>query len=218
MPRFGSGRRHGALDPLDRSSEVLFGIIMTLTFTQTVSVATGGEAGVRAMLLAAFGSNLAWGLVDGVMYAVTSVLDRNRATAILAAIHSGDAARANALLRAALPESLVPLVDDGDLDRLREHLADAPPPPGARLQPGDVRTALLVTTLVFVSTLPLVLPFLLVDDVRVALRLSNAVALVMLFGVGVEFGRHAGLRPVRTGLAMLALGGALVTLTVLLGG
>jgi VIT1/CCC1 family predicted Fe2+/Mn2+ transporter len=146
------------------------------------------------------------------------VLDRSRATAILDAIRSGDAARANGLLRAALPESLVPLVDDGDLDAMRRDLADAPTPPGARLLAGDVRTALVVAALVFVSTLPLVLPFVLVPDVRLALRSSNAVALVMLFGVGVEFGRHAGLRPLRTGLAMLALGVVLVAATVALGG
>jgi VIT1/CCC1 family predicted Fe2+/Mn2+ transporter len=156
--------------------------------------------------------------VDGVMYAVTSVLDRSRATAIRDAIRAGDPARANGLLRAALPESLIPLVDDGDLDAMRLALADAPAPPGVRLLAGDVRTALVVAALVFVSTLPLVLPFVLVPDVRLALRVSNAVALAMLFGVGVEFGRHAGLRPLWTGVAMLALGVGLVAATVALGG
>jgi hypothetical protein len=68
----GSGSRSGAvLDPLDRSSEVLFGLIMALTFTTTFEVATAGRADVRTMLVGALGCSLAWGIVDGVMFVVT---------------------------------------------------------------------------------------------------------------------------------------------------
>lgn len=45
-----SPRIVGVLDPVDRSSEVLFGVIMALTFTTTFEVATAGHADVRTML------------------------------------------------------------------------------------------------------------------------------------------------------------------------
>jgi hypothetical protein len=55
------------LDPVDRSGEVLFGLIVALTFTTTFEVATAGAVDVRTMLIGALGCNLAWGLVDGVL-------------------------------------------------------------------------------------------------------------------------------------------------------
>ncbi len=56
------------LEPYDRISEVLFGLIMVLTFTGSLSIAEGGREAVRTMLLGALGCNLAWGIIDGVLY------------------------------------------------------------------------------------------------------------------------------------------------------
>jgi hypothetical protein len=49
------------LDPMDRISEVLFGLIMALTFTSTLGVVTADNIRLRTMLVAALGCNLAWG-------------------------------------------------------------------------------------------------------------------------------------------------------------
>ena len=56
------------LDPMDRISEVLFGLIMALTFTCTLGVATADNIQVRTMLIGALGGNLAWGIIDGGVY------------------------------------------------------------------------------------------------------------------------------------------------------
>ena len=50
-----------ALEPMDRLSEILFGLIMVLTFTGSLSVAEVGREDVRLMLIGALGCNLAWG-------------------------------------------------------------------------------------------------------------------------------------------------------------
>ena len=71
--------RRRYLDPMDRVSELLFGLIMVLTFTGTLSVADAGRETVREMLVAALGCNLAWGLVDGVMYLMACLAERGRA-------------------------------------------------------------------------------------------------------------------------------------------
>ena len=57
-------QRQQALDPIDRVSEVLFGLIMVLTFTGSLSVAEAGHSEVRTMLVGALGCNLAWGIID----------------------------------------------------------------------------------------------------------------------------------------------------------
>src|SRR5688572_31485508 len=67
------------LEPIERLSEVLFGLIMVLTFTGSLSVATADRAEVRTMLIGALGCNLAWGLVDGVMYMLGVLAERGSA-------------------------------------------------------------------------------------------------------------------------------------------
>src|SRR5262245_28378312 len=56
------------LEPIDRISEVLFGLIMVLTFTGSLSVAEAGHEDIRTMLIGALGCNLAWGVIDGILY------------------------------------------------------------------------------------------------------------------------------------------------------
>jgi VIT1/CCC1 family predicted Fe2+/Mn2+ transporter len=75
-----------------------------------------------------------------------------------------------------------------------------------------------VFLLVFLSTFPIVIPFLVVEDTGVALRTSNAVALAMLFVAGWAVGNYAGRPGWRTGLAMVLLGVVLVGITIALGG
>jgi hypothetical protein len=55
-PRITSTR---VLDPLERFSEIVFGLIMVLSFTCALSVAEAGREGVRAMFIGAIGCNLA---------------------------------------------------------------------------------------------------------------------------------------------------------------
>ena len=74
--------RQHVLDPVERVSEVLFGLIMVLGFTGSMSAATAGRAEVREMLVGAIGCNLAWGIVDAVMYVMATVLSRSRGLAI----------------------------------------------------------------------------------------------------------------------------------------
>ena len=70
----------------------------------------------------------------------------------------------------------------------------------------------------FLSTFPLVIPFLFLRDARLALHLAYAVAIVMLFCCGYVFGVRSGLRPWAAGLSMVAVGSALVGVAVTLGG
>jgi len=75
-----------------------------------------------------------------------------------------------------------------------------------------------VCILVILSTFPVVIPFIFIHDARLALRVSNAVAVVLLFLCGYLFGQHAALRPWTTGLAMVAVGLTLVSIAIALGG
>ncbi len=66
------------LEPIERVSEVLFGLIMVLTFTGSLSVAEAGRDDVRTMLIGALGCNLAWGIIDGILYLMGSLAEKGR--------------------------------------------------------------------------------------------------------------------------------------------
>ena len=64
------------LEPVERLSEILFGLIMALTVTSAVSVATADDMQIRTMLIAALGCNLAWGIIDAGMYLMARLGER----------------------------------------------------------------------------------------------------------------------------------------------
>ncbi len=91
------------LEPSERIAEVLFGLIMVLTFTGSLSVAEAGRAEIRTMLIAALGCNLAWGIIDGVLYLMGALAERGSALQTYRALRSADPADGQQLLASALP-------------------------------------------------------------------------------------------------------------------
>jgi hypothetical protein len=59
MPTGGIKHSYRVLDPMDRISEVLFGLIMVLTITGSLSVATENHPDTRTLRIGAIGCNLA---------------------------------------------------------------------------------------------------------------------------------------------------------------
>ena len=95
MPGNGQFERAPVLDPVERITEVIFGLLMAMTFTGTISVATADQAAERTMMLAALGCNLAWGLADAVMYLLRALVERTRRIKLYLALRNGaDAAAA----------------------------------------------------------------------------------------------------------------------------
>jgi hypothetical protein len=213
-------RPRRVLDPIDRISEVLFGLIMVLTFTGSLSVAEGGRDAVRTMLVGALGCNLAWGIIDALFYLMGCIAERGEGLRTLHAVRGeADAGLGQRLIADALPPPVAAVLTPEELESMRSRLMQLPEPPAAPgLQRADWLGSLGVFLLVFLSTFPVVVPFLIFREAATALRVSNAVAVAMLFLSGFAFGRCVGRHPWLMGLGMLVLGGALVGLTMALGG
>lgn len=199
---------------------MLFGLIMVLTFTCTFSVAGAGRAEVRTLLLGALGCNLAWGVIDGIMYLMGCLAERARRLAFLRAVRNENGAeKAHRLIGEALPKPMASAVGTPQLEEIRQFLRKLPEPPThPRLTRRDWMGAVGVFLLVVLATCPVVLPFLLMRNAMFAQRLSNAIAIALLFVTGYAFGRCTGYHPARMGLAMVVVGGLMVGLTIILGG
>ena len=208
-----------ALDPIDRLSEVLFGLIMVLTFTGSLSVYQAGREDVRAMLVGALGCNLAWGLIDGVFYLMGCLAEKSRELSTFRAVReAAHPERAQRLIADSLPV-VGSLLEPVELEAVRLRLKQLPDRPGpARLDEDDWRGALGVFLLVFLSTFPVTIPFIVMRNPVPALRVSNLVAVVLLFVAGYGFGRLTGRRPALMGAMMVVLGSILVGITIALGG
>lgn len=208
------------LEPYDRISEVLFGLVMVLTFTGALSVADAGRDDVRLMLIGALGCNLAWGIIDGVLYLMGSLAGRGTGlTALRAVRRATNPQSAREVIAGALPPVIASVLEPAEYDAIHKRLSALPEPAKrARLLRDDWLGALGVFLLVFLSTFPVLIPFTLIDSVKPAMRVSNAIAMVMLLATGVAFGQLAGRRPWAMGIAMVVFGGLLVAMTIALGG
>jgi hypothetical protein len=208
------------LEPGLRISEALFGLIMVLTFTGSLSVADAGRDDVRAMLIGALGCNLAWGIIDAVFYLMGCLADRGRAIIALKALRkAADPQQAHRLIADALPPMIASIMKPAELDEIRARLTQMPDPPNrARLSKEDWRGAAGVLLLVFLSTFPVAVPFMLLEDAVLALRISNGIAIVMLFLMGYAFGRLSERNPLMVGIFMVLFGILLVVMTIALGG
>ena len=215
-----SNARKRLLDPIERSSEVLFGLIMVLTFTGSLRISGADHDSVDRMLLAALGCNLAWGIIDAVMYLLAVLSQRGHNLTLLRDVQAAAAERGRQLLSDAISSDLASVLTDAEIEVVRFRMMHIPKRDSrVRLHASDCRAALGVFLLVFLSTFPVVLPFLFLRNARLALRMSNLVAIVMLFLTGWAYGKYAGYRrPWHVGSFMVVIGVCMVGLTIALGG
>jgi len=181
-------KRRRVLDPAERVSEVVFGVLMALSFTGALSVAAAGREEVRTMMLTALGCNLAWGLTDAVMYLVGTAVERSRKVALLRKlVEAKSAEEAHRLIASALPERLAAAAEPAALEVLRQQLIAAPPPRSSLVW-DDCAAALEVFGLVVFATFPVVIPFVFIQESALALRISNVLAVATLFAGGYILG------------------------------
>ena len=212
--------REPVLNPVDRVSELLFGLFMALTFVGAVSVAESGREEIRSMLAAALGCNVAWGLVDAVMYLVRTVTDRGRLLTLVRSVQAApDAASGRRLIGQSLSKTAAGLVSETEIEAIRGRIVAFPSvPQRPTLKGDDLLAALAIFLLVVASTFPVTLPFVIFDDVGTAKAVSRAVALTMLFLGGLALGRYAGYGSWKVGFMMAGLGTAVVAAVMALGG
>ena len=208
------------LEPYERVSEVLFGLIMVLTFTGSLSVADAGRDDVRTMLIGALGCNLAWGIIDGMLYLMGCISEQGSGLRAWRALRkAASPAEARHAIAGALPPMVAAAISPAEYESVRQRLLNAPEPPARpRLGKAEWLGALAVALWVIVTTFPVAVPFIFMHNVTRAMRVSNAIAVVLLFVAGLAFGRVAEYHPWLTGVAMVFLGVALVALTIALGG
>lgn len=211
------------LDPADRLQEVLCGLIMVLEFTLIGGLTVGAEKqGVRILLIGAIGCNIAWGIIDGALYAMGNLTARRERLRFLSNLRNApDEGSAFAILSGKIDPLLEPATSTEDRARICHTLL----PVMSRIQlpeggivKDDIFGMIAVFFLNVISVVPAVIPFLIVSQPHRALRISNALLIATLFAVGFMWGKYIHVnRYVTAGCAVL-IGLALVGVAIALGG
>jgi hypothetical protein len=211
------------LDPGERLGELLFGLIMVLTFTLGAGVELAGDRdAARELLIAALGCNAAWGIIDAGLYLMTRLSERGRTLRLAYAIQTAPSVEAalglvNEALDDRIPSIIRPKIRAALDQEMVERIRRMELPPN-RVTKEDMVSAVAVFWLVFLTALPAVVPFLVIKDVGIALRSSNAILIGLLFCVGWRWAAYTRATPWRTGLLVALLGVALVLVAIALGG
>jgi len=208
------------LNPMDRVAEILFGLIMALSFTCSIGISARGPAEIRQLLIGAIGCNLAWGIVDATMYLIGVLARKSRSKTIFDAVRSpSQAGKAREYISASLPPAVASTIGKEGLEEIRHKLAALPGiSTDIRLKPIDFKEAIAIFFLIFISTFPVVIPFVFIHDTKLALRISNLVALIMMFFCGWSVAKYVGYNKWKMSIGVTLIGIMLVATTIALGG
>ena len=210
-----------SLHQIDRLSEMIFGLIMVLTFTCSISAAESGRQEIRTMLWTAAGCNLAWGIVDAIMFLMSRLMERAEAHESITRIRNAkepDEIRQS--VKDAIPPLLADIISPQEINHLHHTLVQMPElPKHSFLTRRELINAGLVFLLVFLSTFPVIIPFFFIHEKPIiAIRISNAIAITLLFIAGYFLGNKTGHPAWLVGLIFTIIGMALVFMTIALGG
>jgi VIT1/CCC1 family predicted Fe2+/Mn2+ transporter len=219
------------LDPIDRLSETIYSILILLTFTFAFRIFKLGPNPdqvssteyVNDLLLGALGATLAWGLIDGVIYAMRSVFERGEKHRLLKRIQraatddEGIEAIAEELDHVLEPIAGAEKRYELYVDVL-EHLRDSRPQP-VRLTRDDLAGSLGSVLVAVIAVTPSLIPLVLFrDNYSLAIRISNIISFIVLFYTGYRWGKYSGSSPWKTGLLLAITGAAMMLIALPLGG
>ena len=115
------------LDPLERFSEIVFGLIVVLTFTGALSVAHTGQAEVHRMMIGAILCNLAWGIIDAAFYLISCIAEHARNVTLLLRLQKcAEGEHAAQMVAAALPPKIAEVLHIEDFHRIHTGLKQMP--------------------------------------------------------------------------------------------
>lgn len=184
------------LSHVDRASEVAFAVLMVIIINGYVAL-SDLNTGFMYIVTVNLGACLAWGTIDGLIYAISSSMKRNNLRSTLlrlkSSLKSDDILQG---IKGSLDETFLAGFDGKGKEAIAREIAAHIP--NISLQKSRVLTReevmgwlSIIGIYLLVGTL-LALPFLILPDKVLAWLISNAAGVAWLFGYGMQLGRSAG--------------------------
>lgn len=217
--------------PIDALTAAIYSILIVLSFTLAFSVIKRWpgynqpipEDFSIELFYAVLGAAVAWALIDGLMLALLSMLERSEKHRFLQALQAADSdEEAVEVIADEFDFVLEPVAGEEKRQLLYadvlEHLHDSQPQP-VGFQREDFVEALGTALVAMAAAAPSIVPlWLLRDDPLAALRGANIVSFIMLFILGYRWGVYTGANRWKIGLLLPAFGLVLLAIAIPLGG
>jgi len=188
-----------------------------------LSLAQDGFEFKKMMMLVPLGCNAAWGIIDGIMYVLINLRERGNKSKLLSLIKSAkDQNEVLALIKNEFGFVFIDLLNKDTQDNIYQEILKGltntivEKPKG--ISKNDLRLVLKTFLIVFSTGVPLVIPFILLNDVWLAIRISHIIGLVMLFSIGYWWAKLASRHRIRSAIALTILGVIIVGITEVLHG
>jgi len=196
---------------------------MAMTVASSTKLASGeGVLSARIIIFAVLGCNIAWGVVDGIMYVFNNLLERGRLSKFVSYVKSYNPEKTIPIVENEIESSIFSSLDHEEKKRLSAELLKSiskVQPKKAHITRDDVFGAFASFLLVFASGFIVVVPFFfLPNNVYLALKLSNLASIIILFTVGYQWAKYTDRNKIRTGAGMVLIGFVVAAVTILLGG
>lgn len=214
------------LSASDRLSEIMFGLIMAMTIigASRISLVSGDEGVTgRVIIAAAIGCNIAWGIVDALMYVFTALVDRGKHARLVTAIkQSEDEESAVASICNALEDPILAHLDDAERKQvcatLYKKIVSAEPG-NVHVEKDDVAGAIICFLLAFCTAFLVVIPFFSASgSLLLKLWLSRFISWGLLFAIGFAYAHHTGKGKLKTAITMVLIGVLITAVIMVLGG
>lgn len=219
------------LDPIDALLTIFYSILFALLFTLSygvliyrgvISSSFAGGYG-QELFVTILGAVTAWGIIEGVLYAMSEVLARRERYRLLQYVQTSESEEeADTAISNELDFILEPITNDEQRHALhrqiRAHLSQAQPQ-AVGLKREDVIGAVATVLLYVIAVLPSLLPLLILpNDTEMAIHISNLVSFLVIFATGYLWGIHTDANPWKIGLLLSSVCLAMVLVAKLLGG
>jgi len=219
------------LYPIDSLSETFFSILIVLMFTLayrifSISSATSSIEPINSsskILIAILGAVIAWGFIDGVIYAVLSIFEREEQGRFLRDVSTAQSEQERIdTIEEEFEDIFEPITDADQRDLLYHAISKALKPTHDKkigLKKEDVMAGLAHIFVALSAVIPSLIPFVLFNNNPIlAIRVSNLVSFVMLFITGYRWGKYTQVNPLRTGLIIMSVAIVLALFAIPLGG
>lgn len=217
--------RHDYLSEGDRLAEIMCGVIMVLVMIGylRLSLTDGDIEMKKALILIPLGCNAAWGIIDGMMYVLINLIKRGKIYRLSQSAKSKkEQEDAHISIEDDLSSTVVDSLKEEDKEKISseilKHVASTKIEKPEWITKKDLLVVLVTFFLVVSTAIPLLIPFIIFDDLILAIRISFVIGLGMLFFIGYMWGKYASRNKIRSGIAMMIIGSIVVGLTMVLGG
>lgn len=219
------------IDPIDSLTEIFFSVMIVLIFTlayniiasTTLALPNASEDSTLKILIGALGAVIAWGIIDGVIYAVLSLFEREEMNRFLSDALAAESEQERIeIVEQELDELLAQIVREDQKVEVIHAISQrlkAPQGKPAQITKDDLLAGVSHLIIAVITVIPSLLPLLIFShNSLLAIRISTGVSILILFITGMRWGKYTGVSPFRTGFIIALVAILLSFLAILLGG